>query len=816
VLAGEGDGGQVAFESLNPRQFICPVQGSGTNPDPNLLLATVVLGSAPPAPGVRFVRTQLPDIGGATNDVIAMQITRPTVPANKPALFDQNIVHHPQQAGNAMAGRTGDIIVTTDGGTTYTAANIAGALPAPSIAGHDVTALGYGPGASAALSDWWVGTTPPVATATGQVLLGGGGVLPKAWSSVTPGLSPGEAILSVVAHTGNASYVVCATATRSTPFQGRVFLTVDKGTTWVDITGAAPNAARLPPCPITCLAFDPTIAVASPQVLFAGTMAGVYVLRNLPPAGPPPAVIPAGFTPAWNTFNGPAAASLPLTMVNDLEVVTLQPRDPGGPAANPESTQQVRLYAAMFGRGIFATDITAYPAAIPAGGPPRRMFIRQHIVEDGLGYPRPTPTVYNTAPAAPNYVQPQLQGDPRLPAVPTPLPVPPPVGAMNDLSAIDIRLDHAPFQLFDEMPDGVEFDEQLHTLDLLVGQTNAVYVQVHNAGWDRFTRPVDVHLFFAPAPGPAAVADPPPLPDLHDNFWANFTADGDLPPAAGPLAPGAAQWHRAGKKQTISANRLSGANPAVVRFEWTPPVELGGSSVALLAVCHNDEDAVPAGLPTVMAQLVRAERHVAFRLVAALPFIPDVYIRDTAEDTGGPATGAFAGRSPDIIVVQSAEASPVAAFADLLDTRSADRIHPGVPQFLYIRVFNRRGAQVDARVDVFWVKPNAATSAADAHAPAFDGSKWSALTPVGTTTVTVPAKGWAIASLTWQSADVPAPDASAFNAIGFAVLVSSTAGGGEPAPAPSTVHDAASFWDFFNRSVAANQAAFRVVLYDGA
>ena len=109
----------------------------------------------------------------------------------------------------------------------------------------------------------------------------------------------------------------------------------------------------------------------------------------------------------------------------------------------------------------------------------------------------------------------------------------------------------------------------------------------------------------------------------------------------------------------------------------------------------------------------------------------------------------------------------------------------------------------------------AATSAADTHAPAFDGTKWASVTPVGHATVAVPARGWAIASLTWQAADVPPPDASAgaFNALGFVALVSSAEGATDPAPAVTTVVDAASFWDFFGRTAQSNNAAFRAVLY---
>ena len=328
---------------------------------------------------------------------------------------------------------------------------------------------------------------------------------------------------------------------------------------------------------------------------------------------------------------------------------------------------------------------------------------------------------------------------------------------------------------------------------------------------------MDVHLFFAQGAAPAVAADPAPFPNLHDNFWSNFTVEPELPAPAAALPANTARWQRIGRKKTVPANRLSAAYPAVVRFEWTPPASLASGFVGLLAVCTNPEDPLPAAgtMPLVMRTLIRRERRVAFRLVAVNPYVPDVYIRDSVEDTGQASTGSSAGRSPDLIVVQAAEANPAAAFADLLDTHDGDRIRPGVAQIIYVRVFNRRPVQVTANVEVLWTRSNAATAAGDTHAPPFDGTTWTRVTPVGTASGPVPARGSTLLSVTWQAADVPPADAAggAFNAIGFVAIVSSPDGAQDPAPPASRVHDAASFWDFFGRTADSNNAAFRVVLY---
>jgi hypothetical protein len=806
TVIGDADGGQMCFEVGNPRQFITPNQWSASFPR-NLLQSNVVAGSAISPPGYPIeLRTSNPDLLPAPNDTFTAVISQTAGPIPLNGLFVQNVLHHRSDPGNALAGRTGDAIFTTNGGASYARAGATAQL-----GGGEVHALAYGPGATAAASDWWLGDQ------TGQIVHGGGGAIGKAWNNVTPPGMAAVQVTCIAVHPANANYVVaCTGGSPGAVVQGRVFLSVDQGVNWMDVTGLATASViggpapapvatplrALPPCPITSVVFDPSVPAASPQVVFAGTLAGVYVIRNLPPLGGPA----AAFNPDWRTFNGPAGAALPLTLVNDLEVVTL-PARPGAIANSPESTTRQRLYAAMYGRGIFVCDISPRNPPAPVGGPPHRVFMRQHVVEDGLAYPRSTPTVLNAAPAAPNYNNPQLGGDPRVPAG---------VVNFNDHSAYDLRVDSAPFQFFDEVLDGVEFDEELRTKNLVPGQPNAIYVQVHNAGWDRLAQPVDVHLFFASGAAPAGGADPAPLPDLHPDFWAHFTTD-VLPAPVGPLPAGAAVWQRAGKKQTIPAGRLSANYPCVVRFEWTPPANLASGFAGLLAVCTGAEDAIDAATrPLVMRDVVRQERRAVFRLVAVDPYVPDVFIRDSVEDTGQATSGSFAGRSPDIVVAQ-AVLDEATAFGDLLDSHLGDRIKPGGPQHVYVRVHNRRDVPVDATVEVFWTKPNAPTSAADPQAPGFDGSKWKALTPLASVNVpAIPARSWKLAHFEWPQADVPAADPPpAFNAIGLVALASTTEGVDDLAPRPTRVHDAASFWRFFGRTPDSNNAAFRVVLYDG-
>jgi len=808
LLAGIGDGGQMCFEKNDPRRFVCPAH-SDTEPHFATKAEIVSPSRMDPAQGPTgtlrvIVRSPMADLQGPENATAAIELTSPSVPAALNGLFVQNALHHPVQADNLILGRVGDLAFSVDGGATYTAAEV------PGIAVERVLALAYGPGADATASDWWIGTDK------GKILQGTG-PLPKTWVVRTPPDMAAVAVTSIAVHPANANYVVAATGgDGAANLQGRVFLSNNAGVNWMDITGlaaafvlpgpsagsAAGTRTALPPGPVTRLLFDATVPAAGAQVAFAGTFGGVFVLRNLPPLpGVVPIPLPGDFNPNWLAFNGPATAPLPVTLVNDLELITL-PARPGAAAGSPESSARTRLYASMYGRGIFACDLTSYPAAIPAGGPPRRLYIRQHSIEDGLAYPRPTPTLINTAPSAPNYNTPQMGGDPRLPAPAVTLDAQSP-SLFSDLAATDIRAAGAAPQPFSDAPDGVEFDEELHTQKLTPGRRNAIFVQIHNAGWDRFAAPVDVHLFFAPATAPAAVVDPEPLPDLPADFWSNFIAEPRLPPSSAP-------WQRAGLKQTIPAGRLSAANPAVVRFEWSPPASVSGGVAALLAVCTSADDPLPPTTLVAMRALLRQERRAAFRLVECGPLVNDIFIRDDVEDRGRVSGSSFAGRSPDIIVVQTPENDTTFVFRDLFDTHRADRLRTGMDHIVYVRVHNRSDTEVEANVQVFWVKPNAPTEAGDANAPAFDGTKWTSISAVGSVPVTVPAGGWAIARVDWPKATVPSssPDPAAFNMIGLAAIASAA---GDAAPPNTRVTDAASFWQYFGSMADSSNAAFRAV-----
>jgi hypothetical protein len=376
-----GDGGQMCFEVQNPRVFLAPSQGAVFQTQ--LVPSAFVIPPLPAPPPVASINDQmlthsviLADQPGPPNDDFAVfhsAVFDNLIPGANSAPFVPIIGKHRQTAGHVLVGRVGDVFATANFGTAYTAGGVPGFA-----ANEEVSAVAYGVTGAAPAADWWVGTS------RGRLFLGTNAAPPKAWANVTPPGLGNARIATIAVHPNNNNYIVIGTTgvAGAASAQGRVFLSNNHGANWLEITGLTaafqlpgvapvvppPGPASLPPCPITSLAFDPTVPAASPQILYAGTLGGVYVIRNLPPlpAGPPPPiVVPPAFNPIWNTFNGPAGTPLPLTLVNDLEIVVLPPR--AGAVANTlDSVTQVRLCLRYYEQGC----VTARPFAWRAASAP--------------------------------------------------------------------------------------------------------------------------------------------------------------------------------------------------------------------------------------------------------------------------------------------------------------------------------------------------------------------------------------------------------------------------------------------------------------
>lgn len=783
---GFGDGGEMAWTAGDPRRWYAPSQGG------------VFVGAIQPA---SFV--PLPPPGGAPGASVATWAWRlinfvnadhPDQPAHVVRLtfvvlagnspFKGLVKSHPVTATHLIAGRQGSASFSTNGGTATTAMPLV-------LGGAWITTLSYAPpvagvAPNAHRNDWWVGTGDgrvfrlSGATSAAHAPAGAPGFTQLQHPIIPPGPARQRLTISAIAiHPADPQYIAVATAgdPGNRIAQGRVYLSRDRGRNWTDITvTGAPPGNFLPPCPFTSIVFDPQPAAAAAQVLYLGTMAGVYVCRNLPRRQPGGA-LPV-FAPVWQAWNNRAGTGpdrrgrLPLTLVTDLEIA------------------ENRLYAATFGRGIYQCDLT-----VAAQQPAHRLFIRQHLIEDGAParYPRPTPATLNTAPAV---AQPaRWGGDPRYPA-----------GTMlfTDHEALDIRVDNAPFQFHDRVVDGVEFDIELTHKPVVPGRRNIIYVQAHTAGWDHFTgaNEVRVHLFWAPTAAPAGPATAP-APNLQAGFWATVTDAAPAPPAGA--------WQRVGTVQRLAD--VGPAQPAVARFEWIPPATLGPAAthIALLALATSPADAL-AGAELNLPALIRAERRAAYRVVPTLPFRAAVRIREGLDDAGEPGAIQAAGRSPDIIVVKDPVADPLVAFADLYDPRLTDRVHAGTRNHVYVRVFNDAAVPVNVDVNLLWARTNVpADAAADLHAPPFDATRLLPAVPPGPiVNINIPAERWGTAHFEWDApASAPYPT-DAFRSLLLVALVRSS-DGGDALPDLTRINDPDTFRRFFRTLADADNAALRAV-----
>lgn len=666
----------------------------------------------------------------------------------------------------------------------------------------------------------------------------------------------------VVARVGNTSPLIVAETRQGVS----LFITYDRGATWSDVTRPPmprpdPDIQALPPCTIGALRFSPT----SSQQLFAGTLVGVFTQQNLPfpqaiaIASNPVAVglnIPAGQTRRLSanvTLMGGAAAgdwalavdwssNNPLVTIDNTGLVTVAPGTAAGvvsiearrgsvtanvninvtaPGAAPAPPAPVgpptapvavswrpfnqglpltlvtdidviagtnTLRIATFGRGIWDCNLT--PPA-PAVATP--LSIRQWVIDHGR---------------TPRQLPPGVNDDPRL------VPGPGANSVQLDLThAFDIRVDGFPFTFFDDQLDGVEFDEEAGADTLTAGEPNAVYVQVHNRG-NAVVRDVDVHLFsrviagsaIAPytSPAPAVVGPPPPaLP----NVPAALDPPDFLPLGGAPVA-----WQRVGTR-AVRAPRLEPGQPFVARFDFVAPTPAGTNEVAFVAVCTSPDDNLAAPAPASVDTLIRNERRAALRVVplGPSPTTAAVYIRDGVEDTGGRRrTVSFPSRSPDIIVVPEQPAPPLTPdtlFRDLLDTRPQDRVRINGTNFVYVRVHNRRRANVLAEVQLWLVR-------FDPDNTPHITQPWTAVTlpggPPPPIQVTVPARRWALTpAVPLPNPPDPTPSDPQYKLCLLVALVRS-ADGTDPFPDVARVTDLDSFWRFVERHGDSDNVAARV------
>jgi photosystem II stability/assembly factor-like uncharacterized protein len=501
---GIGDGGGTAFEPDDPRIVYSMWQGQDIHHHWGLQRNHVAVSASVDA------RVPLPDLGDGPLVEMTVQNEQDFnwFPTDNGATFVGIIEHHPTRAGDVLIGRRLAAFHSSTG-TTFDRLNT-GAFttkppdpPAPALKSPEpqTSALAYGTGDPD--REWWVGTS------TGDVFVttDGGG----AWANRSPFTGAhGPWISRIAISPSNPSVVAIATgAFGGRP--GQVRLSHDRGQHWVDLAGA--GATALPPCPVVGLVFDPS----DPRVLYAGTLVGVVVTRNLP--APTGAALTTLTSPAeWRRYS----ANLPFSLITDLAIVPFNGT----------------LRCATYGRGAFECNLPTTPA--DRAMPSVRLSIRSHVMDDGRRYPAAQ----------------RIESDPRRPAA----------EGLSWIRSVDIRVDAPGIRLFDrfrfgEALDGAELDQDLPNDPPSLGDVNYVYVQVHNRGTAEADG-VNVDLYWAKTPNLTGA------PDLQAGLW---------PPGGGD--PPAGAWQRAAPRQQLG--NLRPGEPQVARFAWTPPPDAGAQVALL-------------------------------------------------------------------------------------------------------------------------------------------------------------------------------------------------------------------------------------------
>ena len=783
VYCGVADGGAVGFMPGRADTFLVTSQGSiqrakiEFSTEPSLRPDTLGPTSGDPSWGYRL-GTRLADQpttedNGTLRYPYAVahiqEIDGGYLDRSRADIFGRKIKGHPTQANHYIAAERALVFVSGSGDLTNTPPDLSWSQTVqtgtidpdhPELT-KAVTAIAYASPPHAD-TDWWVGTqdgrlffTDDAGSNWHEVtaqLQAGIGVTPHMISDIQ--VHPRNRDIVAVSHGRGTTNVSISADARSltavAPIVPDSTWTTISHVSTATIAGAVPPEERLPTSPVTRVVFDGDPALgtgaASDLTVYASTLVGVYVSRNVRADG--------SVTPDWRVFSN----KLPLMLVRDLEY---------SESHNADGTVRRRvLRAGTFGRGVYECDLTnATPSA--------RLLIRNTVIEDGYPY-IPDET---------------LDHDPRLT---------PPEGAQVPLDltrSIDMRIDAPPYQVLGEVLDAVEFDEDLRSDTLVLGETNFIYVQVHTRG-HAVLADVEVHLYFADAPG-----TPPIAPDLNPTFWDTF-------PAA---PPGGSNWHKVGDARM---SELQADQPRVFRFEWLAPMDLG-DNVALLAIATHADDSLvglagpdqptravhphTAQLPNALAV---AERRAGLYITPTTRSVPDVFVRDAADDTGQRGAVAWGGRGADIIVTDSLAADPDVEFADITDLRPADRVRAGQQNFVYVRAFN--GAKVAQTVQV------------DVYAAPFttlgDAQTW---TQVGTRRQIIDLAAGAHGitfPITWESADIPdpAPD----KAHKSMVLIALIGSDGDPMPDHTGIRSLSEFWALFRSAENANNAAFKAILYE--
>lgn len=242
---------------------------------------------------------------------------------------------------------------------------------------------------------------------------------------------------------------------------------------------------------------------------------------------------------SWEAFDN----GIPNVIVSDLHI----------------DAEELMLYAATMGRGMYKTSIA------PGTAPEIDLYLRDSALDTGQRFPSPS-------------------------GLPHP----------NDASrnvyfweSPDIKIENAPFYTADALLDGVEFDLDVPHENAVRGETNRIYLQVHNRGWRTATE-VRVRAFFANA----SLGLPNlPAPLAHPEL----TLPGE--------DTAAAAWRAVGPARVIPV--LEPNRPVIVSWDWTIPSGAATHS-CLMAVVSSGDDPITT-TETNISALITSEKRVCLK-----------------------------------------------------------------------------------------------------------------------------------------------------------------------------------------------------------
>jgi photosystem II stability/assembly factor-like uncharacterized protein len=171
----------------------------------------------------------------------------------------------------------------------------------------------------------------------------------------------------------------------------------------------------------------------------------------------------------------------------------------------------------------------------------------------------------------------------------------------------DIKIDPPFYQMDIDEVDYVKFECRIEDRDIRPGQTNRIYVQVHNRGIKavEIGKPALIKVLYSNAM--QGENDTIKFPDLPHDFWEKFPHDSSDTTSWKPIGEA--------KQLPFGVKTLTNTEPTVIEWDWNVPPNMADMIGLLVIVCSTD-DPIPDENKKIfnIEDLVRSEKHVGIKL----------------------------------------------------------------------------------------------------------------------------------------------------------------------------------------------------------